>query len=142
MTDIIEAEKTNTIDGELEKNKRLTQITYGLYLSGFLFGFLPSLMALMINHMKKDDVKDSYLASHFRYQMRTAYFTILWAGLLSLSVFLYFVLDSFFSAAITISLLSIFNPLAFLIPLIVLPWTFYRLIKGFIVFNDGKAMYQ
>ena len=70
---------------------QLTHIIYGLHAiavgvgitsaatvaGGFVFG-LPSLIAVFINYLKRGDVKGTWLESHFRWQIRTFWFTLLW----------------------------------------------------------------
>ena len=70
---------------------QLTHIIYGLHAiavgvgitsaatvaGGFVFG-LPSLIAVFINYLKRGDVKGTWLESHFRWQIRTFWFTALW----------------------------------------------------------------
>lgn len=55
---------------------------------GFVFG-LPSLLAVFLNYLKRGEVRGSWLESHFRWQIRTFWFTLLWlliAGLVMLTV--------------------------------------------------------
>ena len=78
---------------------QLTHIIYGLHAiavlvgvtsaatvaGGFVFG-LPSLIAVFLNYLKRSDVNGTWLESHFRWQIRTFWFTLLWLvvyGLLS-----------------------------------------------------------
>ena len=44
---------------------------------GFVFG-LPSLCAVLLNYLKRGDVNGTWLESHFRWQIRTFWFTLLW----------------------------------------------------------------
>ncbi len=76
---------------------RLTHITYGLHALGlvigalgaasvigsFLFGW-PSIIAVVINYLKRDEARGTWLESHFRWQIRTFWFALLWAALVSL----------------------------------------------------------
>lgn len=55
---------------------------------GFVFG-LPSLLAVFLNYLKRGEVRGSWLESHFRWQIRTFWFTLLWlliAGLVMVTV--------------------------------------------------------
>jgi uncharacterized membrane protein len=109
-----------------ERLIRLTYIIYGLHLFSALSGLLspalvitsfltgwPSILALIINYVKYSDVRETYLESHFRWQIRTFWFTLLWfviAGILFMTL--------------------IAIPLAFIIFLLTGLWVLYRLIRG------------
>jgi uncharacterized membrane protein len=88
----------NTVDADASL-VRLTHITYALHAVGLVMGVLgsstvvgaflglPSLIALIINYVKKSDVKGTWLETHFSWQIRTFWFVLLWAvgiGLLGL----------------------------------------------------------
>jgi uncharacterized membrane protein len=75
---------------------RLTHITYGLHAIGLLLGIfgassvvgaflgLPSLVALVINYVKRDEARGTWLESHVRWQIRTFWFVLAWAALIIL----------------------------------------------------------
>ena len=70
---------------------RLTHIIYGLHafsavmgvissaavVTAFLTGW-PSILAVILNYARRDDVRGTYLESHFRWQIRTFWFAVLW----------------------------------------------------------------
>ena len=74
-----------------------TQVVYALHalglvigafgaatvLGSFLFGW-PSIIAVIINYVKRDAVRGTWLESHFRWQIRTFWFALLWAVLVAL----------------------------------------------------------
>lgn len=102
-----------------ENSKNLTMIIYALQAASFVVG-LTFLVAVVMNYIKQDDVRGSWLASHFRWQIRTFWFAILWAiigGLLTL-VFIGVVI--LFANAV---------------------WVIYRIAKGWIYLADNKPMY-
>lgn len=98
--------------------KTLTMIVYVLQALACIVG-LTYIAAIMVNYIKLDDVRGTWLESHFRWQMRTFWYSMAW-GALGLILFLiaigYFVLLG----------------TAF--------WVLYRIIKGFIYLNDGRSM--
>ena len=57
-------------------SQRLTLIIYVLYLASFFVG-ITAIAAIIINYLKKDEVANTYLASHFRWQIRTFWFGVL-----------------------------------------------------------------
>ena len=44
---------------------------------GFLFGW-PSIVAVIINYVTRDRVRGTWLESHWRWQLRTFWFALLW----------------------------------------------------------------
>jgi len=107
---------------EAEKSvsdKSLTTIIYALYAASLIFG-VTCLVAIIINYVKRDDVQGTWLESHFRWQIRTFWFSLLW-GLIGL--------------ALTFVVVGIFVLIADLL------WYIYRIVKGWIRLNDGKPMY-
>ncbi len=105
-----------------EKNvsdKNLTTIIYALYAVSLVFG-VTCLVAIIINYVKRDDVQGTWLESHFRWQIRTFWFSLLW-GALGVITFLLIV--------------------GWFILIADLLWFIYRIVKGWIRLNDGKPMY-
>ncbi len=49
----------------------------------FLFGW-PSIIAVIINYVKRSDVRGTYLDSHFSWQIRTFWWAMLWAIIIGL----------------------------------------------------------
>ena len=78
-----------------EKNQdglvTITFLMYGLHAFSALTGLMssafvvtafltgwPSIIAVIINYVKQDEARGSYLESHFRWQLRTFWFALLW----------------------------------------------------------------
>ncbi|WP_333840781.1 DUF4870 family protein [Pelomicrobium sp.] len=115
---------------------RLTHLIYALHafsaltglvgaafvVTAFLTGW-PSIVAVIINYVKRPDVRGSYLESHFRWQIRTFWFALLWV-LVALLVWA--------------TLVGI--PLALGILLITGLWVLYRIIRGWLRLVDRKPM--
>ena len=100
--------------------KTLTTVIYALYGVSIFFG-LTAIVAIIMNYVKKDDVKGTVFESHFRWQIRTFWFGMLWMLLAGLTMF--------------VGIGFILFPIAVI-------WFIYRVVKGFMYLNDGKAMYQ
>lgn len=110
----------NITSTENEKSaKTLTTVIYALYAASYFVG-VTSIIAIILNYIKKDDVAGTFLDSHFRWQIRTFWFGLLW-GILG-TVTLMFVIGWFVLLADGI-------------------WILYRIIKGWLRLNDGKPMY-
>jgi uncharacterized membrane protein len=98
--------------------KNLTAIVYGLQLASFLVGF-TIIAAIIINYVKRRDVEGTWLESHFRWQIRTFWYSLLWLGV---------------GLATAIVLIGFFVLMASAV------WLLYRAIKGWIALEDGKPM--
>ena len=107
----------------LQSAKNLTAIVYALQAAGFLIG-ITWVVAIIVNYVKKDDVKGTWLESHFRWQIRTFWFGLLWA-----------VLGFLFIITIIGWFVGMF------ILMVDATWIIYRDVKGWLRLNDGKQMY-
>src|SRR5688572_25182107 len=78
-----------------------TQIIYVLHAVSLLTGILgaatiigafligwPSIIAVIMNYIKRSEARGTWLDSHFRWQIRTFWFGLLWTCLCWLFVFL------------------------------------------------------
>lgn len=100
--------------------KTLTAVIYALYAASFLVG-LSAIVAIIINYVKSDDVRGTFLESHFRWQIRTFWFGLLWGiigGITSLIL------------------------IGWLVLLANAVWIIYRLVIGWVNLNDNKPMYH
>jgi uncharacterized membrane protein len=116
-----------------------TQAIYGLHAFSLLTGILgaatvigafltgwPSLIAVILNYVKRSEVRGTWLESHFRWQIRT-----FWYGLLWVSLCLMFVVVTF-----GIGILVAWLPLV-----IVSVWFVYRVVRGWLALRDRRPMY-
>ncbi len=99
-------------------------LTPAFVLTAFISGW-PSIIAVIINYAKRGDVRGTYLESHFRWQIRTFWFALLWV-----LVALLFVM----------TLLGI--PFAIIIAWVAGLWVLYRIMRGLLRLLDGKNMPQ
>lgn len=113
-------------DERAQNNKTLAMVVYGLYALAIFTGGLTGIVAIIINYVKYDDVRATWLESHFRWQIRTFWYSLLWGGLLMLLVL------ATFGIAMIIAWLP-WGVLAI--------WYIYRVVKGFLYLNDNKPMY-
>lgn len=66
--------------------KSIATVVYALQVAGFFVG-ITWLIAVIVDYVKKDDARGTWLDSHFRWQIRTFWFGLLWGvigGILSL----------------------------------------------------------
>jgi uncharacterized membrane protein len=92
----------------------------------FLFGW-PSLIAVILNYVKRSDVRGTWLESHFRWQIRTFWFGLLWAALCILFVLLTFGLG-IFVVGLALVILGI--------------WFIYRIARGWLRLVDRRLAYE
>jgi uncharacterized membrane protein len=103
----------------------------GLVSSGFplispLMG-LVGIIGVILAYVRRADAAGTWLESHYRWLIRTFWFSFLWgmAGGLVL---------------VTLGLILIGIPIAFGIWIAATIWVLYRLIRGYVLFNDSKAI--
>ncbi len=125
MTDNYSRQITATADAtQLDGYRKLTHILYGLYAIFWLTGGITALIAIVINYIKRDDVAGTLYASHFAWQIRSFWWSVVWAaagGVL-------------FATVVGI-------PLAFVAWGVLWLWMLYRIVKGWLALNDSKPMY-
>jgi uncharacterized membrane protein len=115
----------------------LTHVIYGLHTLSVLIGLtsaatvvgafvfsLPSILAVILNYAKRGDTRGTLLESHFRWQIRTFWYALLWCVLGGLSF---------------LTLVGI--PLAFAIFFGAGIWVMYRVARGWLALSDGRRMY-
>ncbi len=114
----------------------ITHVIYGLHaftvitgllspmliVTAFLTGW-PSILAVVLNYIKRGEARGTYLESHFRWQIRTFWFALLWVVVAWLLVF---------------TLIGI--PLAIVVVSIAGLWVLYRVARGWLRLNDKLAM--
>ena len=109
-----------------EKNlKTLATVVYALQAAGFLIG-ITWIVAVIIDYVKLDEVKGTWLESHFRWQIRTFWYGLLWVSLCVL----------FIVGTLGIGILIAWLPLG-----IVSIWFIYRIARGWLAVNNRRPMY-
>lgn len=105
-----------------ERLRELKKYTYAVYiLQALSFVLLITApIGVIVNYVKDDEVRGSWLESHFRWQKATFWYGLLWT-LLGIT---------------TIPLLIGYAVL----PVVTL-WLIYRIARGWICLVDGKEMY-
>jgi uncharacterized membrane protein len=118
---------------------QLTHVIYALHAASLLVGILgaatvvgafligwPSIIAVILNYVKRSEVRGTWLESHFRWQIRTFWFGLLWAGLCLLFVL----------ATLGLGLLVVWLPLG-----VLAIWFIYRVARGWLALLDRRQMY-
>lgn len=114
----------------------LTYLIYGLHLFSAINGVLtsafvvtaflsgwPSILAVILNYVQRDAVRGTYLDSHFRWQIRTFWFALLWLLV---------------GAALVVTIIGI--PLAWVLVVLVGLWVLYRMLRGLARLMDRQPM--
>jgi uncharacterized membrane protein len=101
-------------------NKNITQIVYGLYAAAVIVG-VTYFVGIVLNYVKRDDVRGTWLESHFTWQIRTFWYSLLW-----------------FLIGIP---LMVALGLGVVVWAIAGIWYIYRIVKGWLRLSEGKAMY-
>jgi uncharacterized membrane protein len=110
--------QTPVADETIKKTKNVALVVYVLYALSFLWG-VTAIAGVIIAYIKRDDVRGTWLESHFDWQIRTFWWGLAWTV-----------------AGIVLALVGV----GFLILLAVWIWAVYRVVKGWLRLNDGRAV--
>ena len=115
---------------------QLTYLIYGLHLFSAINGVLtsafvvtaflsgwPSILAVMLNYIKRGATRGTYLESHFRWQIRTFWFAFLWLVI---------------GAILVVTVIGI--PLAWILIVAIGLWVLYRMMHGVARLKNQQAM--
>jgi uncharacterized membrane protein len=123
-------------DGQLDGQMAWCHVMYGLHalsavsgvltsatvVGAFVFGW-PSIIAVIINYVTRDQVRGTWLATHWRWQLRSFWFAALWllvAGFLMLTL--------------------IGIPAAIMVIVGTGLWVLYRVIRGWLALKERRGM--
>jgi uncharacterized membrane protein len=95
-------------------------------LGSFLFGW-PSIIAVIINYVKRSEARGTWLESHFDWQIRTFWWALLWALIVAaVSALLAVVIIGFATWAVGMFALGV--------------WAIYRVARGWLRLKDRQPM--
>jgi uncharacterized membrane protein len=118
----------------------ITHVTYTLHALGlaigafgastvvgaFVFGW-PSIIAVILNYVKRGDARGTWLESHFTWQIRTFWFALLWACVVGIvGALLVIVLVGFAIWIVGLFVLGL--------------WAIYRIATGWLRLKDRRAI--
>ena len=98
-------------------------LTAATIVGAFVFG-VPSIIAVVINYVKRDEARGTYIESHFRWQIRTFWFALLWCVI---------------AGVLFVTIIGI--PVAFGLWIGTGVWVIYRIARGWLALRDHRAMY-
>ena len=96
--------------------------TAAFVVTAFLTGW-PSIIAVIINYVKRSEVRGTWLDSHFSWQIRTFWFALLWVLV---------------AAVLFVTVIGI--PLAWAIWVITGIWVLYRIIRGWLALASKRTL--
>ena len=101
-----------------EQQKNLVLLVYILQAASFLVG-VTFLAGVIVNYLKRDEVQGTWLATHFAWQIKTFWYAVL---------------------GFVVGFILLIVVIGGLILFLTSVWVIYRIIKGWLAFNDGKEL--
>lgn len=134
MNEIIDARTGTAVPGS--GLVTLTHVIYALHafsalaglssqaviVTAFLTGW-PSIIAVILNYVKRSDVRGTFLDSHFSWQIRTFWFAVLWVVIAGLLI---------------VTIIGI--PFAWILIVVVGLWVLYRIVRGWLALLSRQPM--
>lgn len=115
----MEANEPTTPGGPQQSLVKLTHVIYALDAASLFIG-LTGIVAIVMAYLKRDEARGSFLESHYTWIIRT-----FWIGL---------------AGAIVGGATMWMFGLGMIIVGAVIVWYVYRIVKGWLALNDGKAL--
>jgi uncharacterized membrane protein len=110
---------TETTSTEVSKDqKNIVLLVYILQAASFVVG-ITALAAIIVDYIKRDELRGTWLESHINWQIKT---------------FWYALLSGFIGVVLLVVLVG------WLVLVATTVWVVYRIIKGWLFFNDGKSL--
>ncbi len=106
---------------ERETLRLVTHVMYALHTASWFSAGIFSVIAMIINYIKRPDLPDEFFRSHFRWQARSFWFTLLWL-LVTSPLFILFV----FPGVVAWTVVGL--------------WYLYRFIRGWWSFTENRPM--
>ena len=97
-------------------------LSSALIVTAFLSGW-PSIIAVILNYVKRSEVRGTWLDSHFSWQIRTFWFALLWLVVGAIA----------FATVIGI-------PVALVLWIAIGVWVLYRIIRGWLALVSEKTL--
>jgi uncharacterized membrane protein len=92
---------------------------------GSFLGSVPSIVAVILNYLNRHSARGTWLESHYRWQIRTFWFALLWLLI-----------------AVLLIVTLIGMPVGFGILIAVTLWLIYRIARGWLRLSDRAPMYS
>jgi uncharacterized membrane protein len=102
-------------------------LTSAAIATAFVFS-IPSIIAVIMNYLKRSEVRGSWLDSHFGWQLRTFWWAVFWIVVISV-----------FSAPLVLALGLGFLTWAVGIAIVGI-WILYRMVRGWLALKDARPL--
>ncbi|WP_323751349.1 hypothetical protein [Marinobacter sp.] len=99
--------------------RNLATVVYILQALSFFLGGITGLVGVIVNYVKMDDVRGTWIESHFRWQIRTFWIGLLWTVI----------------GIVTTPLI-----IGWFILLGTSIWVIFKIVKGALALNDRRAI--
>jgi len=109
----------NLSNEELQALKRVTATVYLCQALSFIFATLPLLVGLAFNLYRRKEVQETWLESHFKWQIKTCWVTLLG------------ILISAITFGTGIGIFTLFTTIL---------WLVYRITMGWLSLTDGEPI--
>jgi uncharacterized membrane protein len=101
--------------------------TFHTVVGTFIWG-LPSIVAVIMNYARRSATRGTYLESHFRWQIRTFWYAVLWSIVI-------------WGVSLPLFLILIGIPLLIVGYFALAIWIIYRVARGWLALRDKRPMY-
>ena len=105
-------------DDKLASLKTLTTVIYALYAVSLFIG-ITAIVAIVLNYIKREDAQGTWLESHFRWQISTFWWSVVWC---------------------VVGWLTFIILIGWIVWGVAFVWFIYRIAKGWLNLNDNKPM--
>ena len=100
-------------------------ITGAATVVGGFVGSVPSIIAVIISYVKRGGARDTWAASHYRWQIRTFWFALLWMII---------------GVLLVVTLVG--APVGLIVLIVLTLWLIYRSARGWLRLLDKQPMYE
>jgi len=92
---------------------------------GSFVGSVPSIVAVILNYVKRGDARGTWAESHYRWQIRTFWYALLWL-----------------LVALLLLVTLVGAPIGFAALVVLTLWLIYRIGRGWVSLVDRRPMYR
>ncbi|MCP3866489.1 MAG: hypothetical protein GY703_00010 [Gammaproteobacteria bacterium] len=92
---------------------------------GSFVGSLPSIFAVLLNYIRRGDARDTWVESHYKWQIRTFWFALVWLVVAWVAIF------SLVGAVVGFPMLVVLTV-----------WLIYRVLRGWLRLRKSLPMYS
>ena len=111
-------DSTPVADEKTASLKTLTTVIYALYALA-LFAGVSAIVAIVLNYIKREEVQGTWLESHFKWQISTFWWSVVWC---------------------VVGGLTFIILIGWVVWGVAFVWFVYRIAKGWLNLSDNKPM--